>query len=290
MSENKLFKCEICGEEYDKRIILSKHILFTHKLNMEQHTVQVKYNNIYPLCLCGCGTQMKYSSCIHDFPKYVRNHLHILCKEKSFEEIWGDPKSEKRIKAISEGRKKKFQSGEFNHLLEKFKQPLSEETKTKISKANKGKIHIVPEGFGIGRTHSEETRKKMSETALKKWDDGNIGEKKHYTSKLEKTFANILELMGIEYERFFYVKEIKAFYDFYLPKYNTIIEVDGDFWHCNPDKFPIPKYITQQTNLERDKIKNQWATDNGYNIIRFWENDINNNINFIKESLNNITQ
>lgn len=121
----------------------------------------------------------------------------------------------------------------------------------------------------------------MSNTAI----ENIIKTDRNHTSKLEKTFANILDLLDIKYTTFFYAKEIKAFYDFYLPESNTIIEVDGDFWHCNPIKFPLPKYESQKKNLIRDKEKEQWVKDKGYKLLRFWEDDINNNIKSVKQTL-----
>ena len=56
-----------------------------------------------------------------------------------------------------------------------------------------------------------------------------------------------------------------------------MIECDGDFYHCNPYKFPEPIYEIQKINLKNDEFKNKWASDNGYILLRFWEHDINNN-------------
>ena len=159
----------------------------------------------------------------------------------------------------------------------------SEETKNKISnnkerkeklrQANKGKPK--PKGFGIGRKHSKNTKNKMSESAIERILETD----QNHTSKLEKEFASILDNLKIKYIQWFYAKDIKAFYDFYIPIKNTIIEVDGDFWHCNPNtKFALPEYKTQKKNIKRDKQKNQWAKDNGFRLLRFWENDIKNNI------------
>jgi len=117
----------------------------------------------------------------------------------------------------------------------------------------------------------------------KKW---TIGKSKNYTSNLEKTFAKILDKLNIKYQQFYYAESIKSFYDFYIPKYNLIIEVDGDFWHCNPNsKFSIPKYKTQKRNIIKDNIKNDWAIKNGYKLLRFWEDDINNNVKQVKKIL-----
>ena len=50
----------------------------------------------------------------------------------------------------------------------------------------------------------------MSKTAIK----NIIITDKNHTSKLEKTFANILELLDIEYKQFFYAKDIKDLKEF----------------------------------------------------------------------------
>ena len=272
-------KCELCDFETNSKIKLSKHILHTHKLKVGEYILQIKYNNINPTCSCGCGQIMIYNPVLGDFPKYNKQHLKKINAGKTFEEIWGDPKSEKRIKAISEGLKKKWKSGDMDKHLTNLKKPRTQEVKDKIGKANKGKLLGIkrPEGFGVGRIQSENTKSKISKTHKEKWITGDIGNKKHYTSKLEKIFEQILEENKIKYIPRFYTPDIKAFYDFRLKNTNILIECDGDFWHCNPINFPEPKYNTQKYNLERDKIKNQWAKNNGYTLLRFWENDINNN-------------
>lgn len=51
------------------------------------------------------------------------------------------------------------------------------------------------------------------------------------TSKLEKDFAEqFLDKLGIEYIWQFYAESIKRWFDFYLPKHNLLIEVDGGYW------------------------------------------------------------
>ena len=66
----------------------------------------------------------------------------------------------------------------------------------------------------------------------------------------------------------------------------SLIEVDCDFYHCNPKLYnngPVCK--TQEINIKNDKLKNEWAQSNGYKLLRFWENDINNNIKQVKQIL-----
>lgn len=243
--------------------------------------IQEKYKGIHPTCQCGCGEKTRYEATIKDFCKWIHGH------QAKVKDHFGNPKNPKRVQAIIKTRKEKFASGEYSHVLNAIKENRKDpRLGKKISEGAKGIPKPKPEGFGVGRIQSEETRKKMSETAKQKWETGDIGKKKHYTSKLEKIFANILDLLDIKYQQFFYAKDIKVFYDFYLPEHNLIIEVDGDFWHCNPNsKFSQPKYSSQIKNIENDKIKNQWATDNGYKLLRFWENDIKNNIKQVKQIL-----
>lgn len=275
-------QCIYCDYQTDNKIKFAKHVLHEHKQNRQNYLIQTKYNGIQPTCQCGCGEQMKYNATLADFPKYNKQHLKKINEEKTFEEIWGDPKSEKRVKAISNTRKAKFASGEYNHIKEAIKKTRKNpELGKKISKTSKGVPKPKPKGFGIGRKHSEETKEKMSESAIERI----IVTDQNHSSKLEEKFLFMLDIMDIEYKRFFYAKSIKAFYDFYLPDYNILIEVDGDFWHCNPNKFLDPKYESQKNNLKRDKEKNQWALENRYKLLRFWEDDINNNIKEVKRIL-----
>ncbi len=280
-------KCTYCDYITDNKIKFAKHVLHEHKQNRQEYLIQTRYNDIQPTCSCGCGELMKYNPTLADFPKYNKKHLKKINEGKTFEEIWGDPKSEKRVKAISNARKEKFASGEYNHILDSIKENRKDpKLGKKISEGSKGVPKPKPEGFGIGRKHSEETKEKMSESAIERI----IITDQNHTSKLEEKFLIVLDVLDIEYQRFFYAKPIKAFYDFYLPKYNMLIEVDGDFWHCNPISFPNPIYESQKNNLKRDKVKNQWALENGYKLLRFWEYDINNNIKEVKKILlENIT-
>jgi very-short-patch-repair endonuclease len=275
-------QCAHCNYQTDNKIKFAKHVLHEHKQNRQTYLIQTKYNGIQPTCLCGCGELMKYNATLADFPSYNKKHLKKISEGKTFEEIWGDPKSEKRIKAISNARKEKFASGEYNHIIKAIKENRKDpKLGEKISKGAKGISKPKPQGFGIGRKHSEETKEKMSESAIERI----IITDQNHSSKLEEKFILILDILDINYKRFFYAKPIKAFYDFYIPEYNILIEVDGDFWHCNPISFPEPKYDSQKHNMKRDQEKNQWALENGYTLLRFWENDINNNIKEVKNIL-----
>lgn len=51
------------------------------------------------------------------------------------------------------------------------------------------------------------------------------------TSKLEDRFAKeFLDKLGIKYVTQYYAKEIKRYYDVFIPSHRILIEIDGDYW------------------------------------------------------------
>lgn len=277
-------KCYYCDYQTDNKIKFAKHILHEHKQNKQTYLVQTRYNGVQPTCKCGCGELMKYNATLADFPSYNKKHLKVILKNKTFEEIWGDPKSEKRVKAISEARKTRFTSGEYNYIKKAIQEARKDpELGEKISKGAKGKPKPKPEGFGVGRIQSKKTRDKMSDSAVKRI----IKTGKVKRSLLEMRFETFLQTLDFKYISSYYIntKNHHFIFDFYLPDYNILIEVDGDFWHCNPINHSTPVCKTQEINIKNDQIKNQWAQENGYKLLRFWEHDINNNIKQVKQIL-----
>jgi very-short-patch-repair endonuclease len=276
-------KCHYCNYQTDSKIKFAKHVLHEHKLNRQNYLIQTEYNGIQPTCKCGCGTLMEYNATLANFPTYVKKHLHIIQKGKSQEEIFGNMNSPKRIKAISEARKNRFASGEYDYIKDAIQEARKDpELGKKISKGAKGVPKPKPEGFGIGRKHSDKTKEKMSDSAVERILKNP---KTYHTSKLEEKLKLVLDILDIKYQHFFFVPKIKKIFDFYLPEYNILIEVDGDFYHCNPKFYKFPVCKTQEINIKNDQEKNKWAKENGYQLLRFWEHDINNNIKYVKQTL-----
>ena len=272
-----MLKCQLCNYETDKQIKLSKHTSFYHKLKFSEYLIQVKYNGVSPLCECGCKEKTKYSPENGDFYKFLAGH------NSRKEGHWGNWNNPKRVNKIASTRKQKFTSGEYDHIKKAVEKNRKDpKLGSKISKGAKGIPKPKPEGFGKGRIQSEQTRQKMSTSAIKRI----IKENKLHTSQLEISFKNLLSEVNLNFIHLYYIKPIKAFYDFYLPEYNVLIEVDGDFYHCNPLIYPNGAICkTQEKNLKRDHQKNQWALNNGFKLFRFWEHDIKNNPQHVIEIL-----
>ena len=86
---------------------------------------------------------------------------------------------------------------------------------------------------------------------------------KYGTSKLEKKFAKeFLEKLGIKYEEQFEAKDIKRFYDFFLPDYRTLVEVDGSWFHSYGLIYEEMNPM-QKRNARVDEMKNEWAALHG---------------------------
>lgn len=124
------------------------------------------------------------------------------------------------------------------------------------------------------------------------------------TSKLEKYFFdNYLSRYGFDVVYEYEAQDIKRFYDFaivatlreaekvYVEKEGitalaqhsqyvrplAIIEVDGDYYHANPNTTKRRLTEMQKKNKVVDKIKDAWCAKNGIPIFRIWESDIRNN-------------
>ena len=63
--------------------------------------------------------------------------------------------------------------------------------------------------------------------------------------------------------------------DNYLPEHNLVIEVMGDYWHCNPIKYSSIRYRNQMKTISRDKAKHTYLLNNhGIEVLYLWEHDI----------------
>jgi len=107
-------------------------------------------------------------------------------------------------------------------------------------------------------------------------------------TSIEVKIQNLLKQLGIEFFTHQYMK-IKHGYqcDILIPvqkgiNQKTIIECDGDFIHCNPEKYPSnfvrfpngghiqPAYVI----WEKDRIRTEELIENGFRVLRFWGSEI----------------
>ena len=140
----------------------------------------------------------------------------------------------------------------------------------------------------IKRGKKIEGKKPKTKTRLRK-PNGKLERvhPKFGTSKLEQDFAEqFLDKLGVEYIWQFEAKDIGRFYDFYCPKSNLIIEIDGSYYHADPRVVDENKLSPMQKKNKRvDEYKDEWALMHGIPIMRIWEYDIRNNPSGVMKSL-----
>jgi very-short-patch-repair endonuclease len=107
------------------------------------------------------------------------------------------------------------------------------------------------------------------------------------TSKLEQDFAtDFLDKLGVRYTWQFEAKEIKRFFDYYLPDSNLIIEINGSYWHGDSRIYEQTELNrTQKRNIKVDEYKKEWALLHGIPIMYIWEKDIRENPKKVMQDL-----
>lgn len=98
-------------------------------------------------------------------------------------------------------------------------------------------------------------------------------------SKLEKrVYAAILERYPDARHTFpIHTDERSYYYDVFVPSLNTIVEVNGDFWHCNPTVLSEQEWgLVRDVGAVRaaDDKKRCVAIEHGYRFITLWENQL----------------
>lgn len=67
----------------------------------------------------------------------------------------------------------------------------------------------------------------------------------------------------------------RAVVDAYLPESHTVVECQGDFYHCNPAVYPDgPQGLIQRKTVARDQKRHALLRASGYRVVELWERDI----------------
>ena len=111
----------------------------------------------------------------------------------------------------------------------------------------------------------------------KKTRSYNMSRIKGKNTKPEEIVRKYLFSKGFRYRK--NDKKLPGTPDIVLPKYKTVIFVNGCFWHGHKDcrYFVIPKTNTDfwlnkiNTNIERDKRKQEALKELGWNVVVVWE-------------------
>lgn len=82
----------------------------------------------------------------------------------------------------------------------------------------------------------------------------------------------------------------KFIVDFYLTDFDIVLEVYGDYWHANPDKYGEGEgkkdlNSHQKRQLGKDKARKNYLTKCGHRFEIIWEHDVHHNLDKIMKSI-----
>lgn len=96
--------------------------------------------------------------------------------------------------------------------------------------------------------------------------------KKKKNTKPERELKVILKELNIKFKQSYKYKGHN--YDFYLPEFNMLVEVDGNYWHGKNLKWDELN-DTQKNSRKNDEKKNKICLETQQSLIRLWEDEIN---------------
>jgi len=223
---------------------------------------------------------------VYKHSEEIKEKIRVIAKQKGFGKwMKGRELSRKTIEKMKQSR--------LGHVV-------SKQTKEKISIANKGENNGM-----YNKKHDLKSKQKISEASKKMWKNPNCRnaiiskckkqnlyrknalkvaemmiQKRFFNTKPELEMVKVLKNNEINYIHPYSVWNIKHCYsaDFYLPKTNTIVEVDGKYWHNYPH------------GTEKDKIREKEMTKKGYNVIRVWEHEVKDCSQKLLEHMDEVMQ
>jgi len=281
-----------------------------HKIQLEEAIMLISYKGQErPRCKCGCGTFTKPRNGQPRFDDFI--HGHYVRLEGNNPTRDNPETAAKVIRKKWDTTKKEFAEGK----RERLGRVISEEEKIETSKRLKGKKYEERYGEEKGNRIKKQVSEAINLRLQKMKDEGTYDTEynKHFkeywkdeenkelqrikrikwlkenehkikTSETEDIFEELLIKEKIEYEKQYNL--CNKLYDFKIKNENILIEIHGDWWHCNPKKYINgPTHEVQKHNIKNDKRKLYLAESNDYKVLYFWQSDIENNIEVIKERL-----
>lgn len=272
--------CKECNREFKSLDSLRRHRKQKHDVNAEQTYIDYMLNGVNPKCKCGCNEKPKYLGIDTGFSEYIRGHAARINNN------WGHNK--KALDKSHATQKKMHEDGiltVWNKGLTIDDERVRDNITKTMSNPERG-ANISKALSGVEK--SEEHKDSISKAAVIRWANQEERDKqasrlianliknnyRNKKTKLESKFETMLESLGVNFK---YQHQVSsAIFDYLIIDKNILIEVDGDFHHCNPNTIhKTPKCPIQIKSVGNDIRKNLIAEDNGYELFRFWETDIN---------------
>jgi len=282
--------CKECNREFESLDSLRRHRRQKHGINAEQTYVDYILGGIEPKCKCGCGDKPKYLGIDAGYNDYMRGHAARINNN------WGHNKT--ALEKSHATQKRMHDEGNlkvWNDGLTIDDERVRKNIDKVMANPNRG-ANISKKLFGVEK--SDEHKANLSKTAIIRWSNKEERDKqadrlikrliknnyRNKKTKLESKFEELLATLNVNFK---YQHQVSScIFDYLILDKNTVIEVDGDFHHCNPNStHRIPKYPIQFKSIGNDIRKNLIAKDNNMKLLRYWESDINQRPEWVIEEL-----
>lgn len=213
----------------------------------------VAYGN-HPTCSEKCGYKLNKRNNAIKFTRHIKSCPN--CKKEFILEN-KEIKQYCSKKCFHEYNKKLTFCNEIKCSNE-FCQNIMMKSNTELKNSETGRFYCSVRCLNIGRSQKASEMRKCTGT------------------KPELKFADLLQRNNIDYCIQYWInwkRGWKKFYDFYLPNIDTLIEIDGVYWH-GKGLTDIDLNDQQKYTRNNDMVKNQLAIDQDYKLIRIWEDEI----------------
>lgn len=267
--------CDICGIEskciYRHKIWCQNKHDFLNYYNLTKEIIQEEYIRLGSIQ----GFISEYSNVLTNNSKYYR----------LFQELDIDYSLSKSASSQST-RKKTRQT-----CLEKYgyEHNFQKDSSSRIEWESR----LLKEEGITNVFQRESVKKKSQNTIIKRYGSNSrrakITQRGNSCSSLNLWLYRVLNDLKIEYKPEFPLQRHKGiyYYDCLLWSHK-LIEVNGDYWHGNPNIYKPNDIILKGSKTGEMMVKDKWAADNrkikfaenlGFLVLTIWELDIKSNEN-----------
>ncbi len=239
--------CVVCGKKFEVRDCVSDQACCSRECYYESRTIHKPTRCLY----CGNTIRNKRGlthfcgqECFAEYRKYISQFIHHET-EQELEDIYASITEDKEVYDLATETKRCINCGsEFTRIVGQRRTCCCDEC------ANQYILNIDQ-----AQSLNMATRNSKPQLLVDEW----------------------LDRLGIAYER---ERLFRHYYiDNYLLDTNLCIEVMGDYWHFNINRYPLGTRMHEKTYkaITRDKSKHTYMKNKeGVEILYLWESDIIN--------------
>lgn len=267
-------ECKLCNRMFKNRRALGNHLSRSHKpYDIHLYVLEFFYNGIVPKCNCGCGKEVKWHKTLYKFNTVLTGHNESIFSKGLYKETVET--KQKRLNSIRKAYQEKGKS-----ISKKISKSVKEAFECEEKRARFSEL-------STNRWKDEDFKNKVSASQKKAWQENY---KERYDAVFTEAFRQKISNSNRSREKKIKSKsEIKAFefirkcftdavddywvklenrnkcFDVYIPSYNLLIELDGNYWHGRDRKVNFTK--DQIVSMSNDLFKNR-VVSLGYNLCR----------------------